>query len=210
MRQKKIHSGGFVLVEFAIALPLLVLVLYALGLVSVNIYKLGKDQLADYVLESEARYAMERITQAARTAKEIDADRGSNEIKIIYRAVKDLTDEKGTGYNHKQLPNDISPKYLLFMDRDVLETQIFGSHQPSGGNHMNLYAQRKDNEYNNPITGDNFFGDTQLISLKFSELNENVLRIELVMGSVVTGHTIKIATAVFMPGCDKKKGLQHE
>lgn len=200
MRQKKIHSGGFVLVEFAIALPLLVLVLCALGHVSINIYKLGREQLADYVLEEEARYVMERITQVARVAKEIDTDRGSNEIKIVYHAVKDLTDKKGTGYHHKNLINVEGKEYLLFMDRDVLETQIFGSHQKSGSDHMNLYAQRQDGYYDNPITGDNFFGDTQLISLKFSELNKNVLRIELVMGSVVTGHTIKIATAVFMPG----------
>ena len=200
------QNKGFVLVEFAIALPLLVLVLCALGHVSVNIYKLGKDQLADYVLESEARYVMERITQAARTAKEIDADRGSNEIKFVYRAVDDSTNI----YTINTDPNFTSETYQLNTDIDAWETQIFGSHQPSEGNHMNLYAQRQDGYYNNPITGDNFFGDTKLISLKFSELNENVLRIELVLESVVTEHKIKIATAVFMPSCEKKKGLQHE
>ena len=200
--QNKIRNGGFVLVEFAIALPLLILVLYALGHVSINIYKLGRDQLADYVLESEARYVMERITQAARGAKEITIDNINNKVKIVYHAV----DNSSSYYTIK----DESPNYNTFADIDAWETRIFCSHKPSVSNHMNLYAQRQDYEYNNPITGENFFGDTKLISLKFSELKENVLRIELVMESVVTEHKIKIATAVFMPGCEKKKGLQHE
>ena len=59
--QKKIRSGGFVFVEFAIALPLLILLLCGLGEVGTEIFKLGRDQLADYVLESEAQYFMEII-----------------------------------------------------------------------------------------------------------------------------------------------------
>lgn len=200
MRQKKIHSGGFVLVEFAIALPLLVLVLCALGHVSINIYKLGREQLADYVLEEEARYVMERITQVARVAKEIDADRGSNEIKIVYHAVKDLTDESGKGYYHKNLINAEDNEYLLFMDRDVLETRIFVSHKRAGRDYINLYTERKDNVYVNPITGENFFGDTKLNHLDFElDKDKKILHISLEMESIVTKHKIKITTAVFMP-----------
>ena len=199
--QKKIRSGGFVLVEFAIALPLLVLVLYALGLVSINIYKLGKEQLADYVLESEARYVMERITQAARVAKEIEADNDNNKIKIVYHAVKDLTDESGNGYYRKKMPNDTNPEYSLFMDRDVLETRIFVSHKREGRDYINLYTERKDNVYTNPITGENFFGDTKLNYLNFDlDKSKKILHIKLEMESIVTKHKIKIATAVFMPG----------
>ena len=185
------------LVEFAIALPLLVLVLYALGLVSVNIYKLGKDQLADYVLESEARYAMERITQAARVAKEIELEgseeHGSGKIKIVYHAVEDSSDY----YTMK----DKSPKYYLYSDRDVLETRIFVSYKKKDRKYVNLYTERKNNIYTNPITGENFFGDTTLNHLDF-DLNKTkkILHINLEMESVVTEHKIKIATAVFMPG----------
>ena len=198
MRQKKIRSGGFVLVEFAIALPLLVLVLCALGHVSINIYKLGKDQLADYVLESEARYVMERITQVARTAKEIELeDRGSNNIKIIYHAVND-----SSSY---YVIDDVTPKYYTFADIDAWETRIFVAHQKSGSDHTNLYTERQDNVYTNPITGENFFGDTKLNHLNF-DLNaeKKILHIELEMESIVTKHKIKIATAVFMPGYESE------
>ena len=198
MRQKKIRSGGFVLVEFAIALPLLILVLCALGHVSVNIYKLGKDQLADYVLEEEARYVMERITQVARTAKEIELeDRGSNNIKIIYHAVND-----SSSY---YVIDDVTPKYYTFADIDAWETRIFVAHQKSGSDHTNLYTERQDNVYTNPITGENFFGDTKLNHLNF-DLNaeKKILHIELEMESIVTKHKIKIATAVFMPGYESE------
>lgn len=184
------------LVEFAIALPLLILVLYALGLVSVNIFRLGKDQLADYVLESEARYAMERITSAVRAAKEIEFA-GSNEIKIVYHAVEDYN-------SYYTIEGDDPPKYFLFSDKDVWETRIFAAFPTNDRNYRYIYAQHRVNFINNPITGANFFGDTQVNFLRF-DLNETkkILHIELEMESRVTGHKIKIATAVFVPGLEK-------
>ena len=115
-----------------------------MGHVSINIYKLGKDQLADYVLESEARYVMERITQVARTAKEIELeDRGSNNIKIIYHAVND-----SSSY---YVIDDVTPKYYTFADIDAWETRIFVAHQKSGSDHTNLYTERQDNVYTNVV-----------------------------------------------------------
>ena len=49
----KIRSGGFALIEFAIALPLLILLTYGLATVGGKIFYLGRIQLADYVLEEE-------------------------------------------------------------------------------------------------------------------------------------------------------------
>ena len=194
----KIRSGGFVLVEFAIALPLLILLLYSLGMVSLNIFRLGRDQLADYVLETEAQYAMQRITQAARLAKEVTIYNSSFAVKFVYHSVHT------TGYN-EPMPDLANSKYILYIDRDVWETRYFFLHEKSGREgYPNLYTQRRDNvAFSSPITGENYFGDTQIISLQFSELNEKVLRIELEMESLVTKRRIKIATAVFMPGLDK-------
>ena len=182
------------LVEFAIALPLLVLVLYSLAMVSLNIFRLGKNQLADYVLETEAQYAMERITDVARRAKEVEINNYTNKFKFVYRSFE-YTDYKENS---------------LFINRDVWETRYFIPHRKNGGNYVNLYTERQENIYTNPITGENYFGDTQLISLKFSKLNENVLRIELEMASIVTRHKIKIATAVFIPGLDKPMVIRNE
>ena len=184
----RIRGGGFVLVEFAIALPLLILVLYSLAMVSLNIFRLGRDQLADYVLEEEAQYVMQRITQAARVAKEVEAYNSNHMIKFIYRSTEN---------SHYHDSNS------MFMYRDVWETRYFFRDKRSGRDYYNLYAERQGTTHNNPITGENYFGDTKLNSLQFAELKENVLHIELEMESLVTHHKIKIATAVFIPGLDE-------
>ncbi len=192
------------MVEFAIALPLLILLLYGLTTVSLNIFRLEKDQLADYVLEEEAEYVMERITKAARAAKEIEAFNASNSIKIIYHTVDDDTDRN-------DVSDQSSGNYILYTIKDVWETQYFLTYAKAGSDFQNLYAVRqKTSKPTNPITGENYFGSTKINSLQFSELKENVLHITLEMESLKTGNKIKIATAVFMPGCEKKAGLPHE
>ena len=193
----KIRSGGFVLVEFAIALPLLVLLLYSLAMVSLKIFELGKNQLANYVLEAEAQYAMERITQAARYAKEVQTYGDTSKVKFIYHSVID------TDYN-VPIPNLLNMQYRLYINRDILETRYFFASKRKGRDYPNLYAERQEEIYTSPITGDNYFGDTKVNYLHCSKLkdNEKVLRIELEMESLVTERKIKIATAVFMPGLE--------
>jgi len=180
------NSGGFVLIEFAIALPLLILLMYGLATVAAEIFKLGRFQLADYVLQDEARYVMERITQEARAAKEIEIDNASNKIKIVYHAVND---EKIYIEN-----NSVHVE-------DLWRTNFFKLNPDNG----KLYAQRQDNvPLTSPITGDNSFGKTKINSLKYFKADEKILRIVLEMESVVTKRKIKIATAVFIPGLEVK------
>ena len=183
----KIRSGGFVLVEFAIALPLLVLVLYSLAMVSLNIFRLGKNQLADYVLETEAQYAMERITDAARRAKEVKTYGDISKVKFVYHSFE------YTGYIENS----------LFINRDVWETRYFRGYKSADRNYPNLYAERQEESYTNPITGDNYFGDTKLNYLHCAlDEPKKILHVELEMESLVTKRKIKIATAVFMPGLE--------
>lgn len=173
------------LVEFAIALPLLILLGYSLALVGTKIFWLGKTQLADYVLETEAQYVMERITHQARAAKEIKVESGRNLIKFVY---------------HTAVDDPVNPVLNV---ADVQETQFFIPREEAGV-YVTLNAKRKDDGVLlNPITGGNYFGDTQINSLQFQELENNVLHIALEMQSRVTGRKIKIATAVFMSGCHK-------
>lgn len=184
MFNRRHSSGGFALVEFAIALPLLILLGYGLATVGLQIFKLGKNQLADYVLEAEAQYVIERITRQARAAKEVVADNSKHKIKFVYHTVRD---------------DPVNPIQNV---ADVWETQYFIPYK-TGDIYATLNAKRQDDgSLSNPITGGNSFGDTKINSLQFAELNKNVLHIALEMESLVTGHKIKIRTAVFMPGCE--------
>lgn len=186
------NGGGFVVAEFAIALPLLILLMYGLATVSVKIFSLGKGQLADYVLEAEAQYVMEQITHVARTAREVEISPGGGYIKFVYHVVKD----KGANIIEATSVNG----HYLFINNDVLETQYFMLYAKSGRTARNLYAKRQDDgTYFNPITGENYFGDTQINSLRY-DLNaaKKLLHISLEMESLVTARKIKLDTAVYM------------
>ena len=193
---KKVRSGGFVLVEFAIALPLLVIILYSLAMVSLNIFRLSRNQLANYVLEAEAQYAMERITDVARRAKEVKTYGDISKVKFVYHSVAD------TDYN-EPIPDLLHVKYRLYISRDVWETRYFRGYKKAGRDYPNLYAERQEESYTNPITGENYFGDTKLNYLHCTlDKPKKILHIELEMESLVTERKIKIATAVFMPGLE--------
>lgn len=182
------RDGGFVLVEFAIALPLLILLSWGLLTVSLEIFQLGKSQLADYVLESEAQYVMERITHQARTAKTVNIENvytDIDQIEFVYHTVNDHPTDK------------------IRNVADVWETQIF---IPNMKERVCVNINAKRQEYgslSNPITGGNNFGDTKVNILKY-DLNtaRKILHVTLEMESLVTSHTIKINTAVFIPGLE--------
>ena len=183
------------LVEFAIALPLLILLGWGLATVSAKTFELGNDQLDDYVLESEAQYVIERITHQARAAREVKVESGRNLIRFIY---------------HTAVEDPINPVLNV---ADVRETQFFIPRKnTTTGIYEALNAKRKDDGHLlNPITGGNYFGNTKINSLQFRELENNVLHIALEMESLATGRKIKINTAVFMSGCKEKVGLMpHE
>lgn len=184
------------LVEFAIALPLLVITLYALAMVSLNIFELARDQLSDYVLETEARYAMERITNTARLAREVETFGDISKVKFVYHSVEN------TGYS-EMMPDSLNPLYRLYISRDIWETRYFRGYKRAGRNYPNLYAERQENTYSNPITGENYFGDTKLNFLHCAlDEPKKILHVELELESIATEHKIKIATAVFMPGLE--------
>lgn len=179
-------------VEFAIALPLLILLLCGLSYVGTQVFKLGRDQLADYVLEEEAHYVMEQITHQARAAYKIEGHNDKNAVHVYYNSVA------GQSVN---------------IVADVRERQFYLSYdrKTAGGRIRTLYAKRdNDNIYLNPITGANSFGETRIVSLKCHKLKENVLHITLEMESLVTGKKIKLNTAVFMPACTEMPGVPHE
>ncbi|MBQ6758864.1 MAG: hypothetical protein IJP42_07275 [Selenomonadaceae bacterium] len=185
------NGGGFVVAEFAIALPLLILLMYGLATVSVKSFSLGRDQLADYVLEAEAQSVMEQIRQVACTAREVEISPGGGWVKFVYHVVKDKPKIEVTSLNG----------HYVFINNDVLETQYFILHTTKERTTPNLYAKRQlDGTYLNPITGDNYFGDTQINFLHY-KLDEakKLLHISLEMESRVKKRKIKLDTAVYMP-----------
>lgn len=202
----KNNGGGFVVAEFAIALPLLIFLVYGLANVTVKIFELGKSQLADYVLETEAQYVMERITHIARVAKEVEIKYNSTQIKFVYHTT---ADKRANMYEAVMISDEVNGKHYVVLSNDVLETQYFILYTRNGRTAPNLYATRKSLEENhyptNPITGDNYFGDTKVNYLR-CDLDEQkkLLHISLELESLATGKKIKLNTAVFMSSYEPK------
>ncbi len=186
----KSNQRGFVLMEFAIALPLLILLLYALGSVNLKIWDIAKKQVADYVLETEAQEIIDRISNDARAAHSVEVKKASglgDFQTVIFVCHTNSVKKNDSGF------------YDTFCQRiytvDSAEGKAF-----------HIYFKRQMGEaHNNPLSGDNFYGDTVVRTLKFSKPAEKVLHVTLELESLVTGQSVKFNTAVYMPACEEFK-----
>lgn len=174
----KKDERGFVFIEFVIALPLLILLLYALGTLTFQTAKIAREQVADYVLETEAQYVIDRITQEARAAYDVEITHKFTNLEqiILYFNANTLKSPVGDAYGRRR----------------------YTPYSPQGG-YFCVYAQRTTgNEITSPITGQNDYGKTFVSKMKF-KIKNKVLYITLEMQSLVTKQKVKFDTAVYMP-----------
>ena len=173
------NQRGFVLVEFIIALPILILLLYSLGNLTLQIAKIAREQVADYVLETEAQEVIDRITHDARAAKSVEIKKFYDFDEVIFIC-------------HTNNP-----------DKDNFYDVLYPRRYRALGS---IYFNRQDDTTpNNPITGKNSFGNTVVTDLNFSRdfLPQKVLHITLEMQSDVTKRKVKFSTAIYMPACEE-------
>lgn len=179
------NERGFVLAEFAIALPLLILLLYSLGMVTVAGLKIAREQVADYALETEAQYVIDRITSDARTARYVEVRRVAKDIEEIFFIY------------HGNKVKSKDPRFY-----DFIEQRRYTVSSPNG--RYCVYAERmKNGPTVNPISGDNFFGQTFVRELKFTETSKNVLHIKFKLQSIATKQAVEFNTSVYMPSCEE-------
>ena len=195
MFRKKLNSGGFVFAEFAIALPLLILLFYGLMTVGLKIFYLGKIQLADYVLEEEVHDVLSRLIYDARAAKTVVARNGAHDLTFVYRTINEIqTKVPGTTNTYGTAHGDV------IADKEENRVYLVAGEFGQAGSKMNY--KRQIEVATNPITGDNYFGETRITEFKFDKPADKVLRVTLEMQSEISKHKIKISTAVYMPGCE--------
>ncbi|MBQ6132330.1 MAG: hypothetical protein IJL12_08345 [Selenomonadaceae bacterium] len=189
MLQIKKRSGGFVFAEFAIALPLLILLMYGLAAVGMKIFYLGKIQLADYVLEEEVHDVLSRLIYDARAAKTVNIDKNLNTMEFTYHTTTTiLTKFKGSSVTGTAVGDVIA-------DKEETRMYIFANSK--------MYYKRDYENFVNPITGDNYFGLTEVTEFKPEfDKERKILHVTLEMESEISLHKIKISTAVYIPGCE--------
>ena len=186
-----IRSGGFVYLELAIALPLLVLLMYGLANVSIKIFYLGKTQLADYVLEEEAHDVLSRLIYDARAAQKVEFYDNPRRVKFTYHNF-------ATKYRYSS-----GGMYSAVVYTE--ETRLYrvgGKGSVGVGDKGSKIYYQHENAETSPMTGENYFGETRVTKFNFSQPENNVLRVTLELQSEETTHKIKINTAVYMPACE--------
>lgn len=179
----KLDEQGFVLAEFAIALPLLILLLYALGTVTLSGLKIAREQVADYTLETEAQYIIDRITEDARAAQSVQIKKANGFDEIIFYC---HGIEKASGYV-----------------KDVLDPRIYRVDR--AGNGFHVYFKHSDDDYHtSPLTGDSSYGNNFITEFEIDreKLEQKILHLTLEMKSFVTDKKVKFTTSVFMPVCE--------
>lgn len=182
----KIDEKGFVLIEFVIALPLIIFLLYGFTQTLLKGVEMSKFHAADYELEVEAQEVLTRIVEEVRTASQVKRqDRFGNmeidTLSIQYHVLQ---------YDAKRII-------------DVIDRRVYVSNDS-----YKLNAKRQlDGTYLNPITGGSSFGDTVIKRLRYSRPADKVLHITLEMESLTTHKRIKLSTAVYMPACERMDGF---
>ena len=204
MLNKKFRSGGFVFAELAIAVPLLLLLGLGMASISTKIFELGKVQLADYVMEEEAHDVLSRLIYDARAAKKVEAVENSPTLKFTYRTINEIQ-PPGGGINPGDVIADKEEKRVYY--RAKPEEDYGDETKP-----YKIYYQRETTK-SGPITGENYFGLTNVREFKFkADKEKKILYVTLEMEhaddshkakSEDNSHRIKISTAVYMPSCEK-------
>ena len=186
MFELKKNERGFVLIEFVIALPLIILLLYGFSQTTLKAYDSEKNHAADYELEVEAQEVLTRIVEEARTASYVKRKKrfGNMDIDTLLMEYHAIKNDDG--------------KIV-----DVIDHRVYVV-----SDNYKLNAKRQnDGVYLNPITGGSSFGDTVIRKLKYSKPADKVLYITLEMESLTTGQHINLSTAVYMPACKNMVGF---
>ena len=190
----KLNQRGFILAEFIIALPLLILLLYALRTLTLNSWKIAREQVADYVLETEAQEVIDRITQDARAAYsvEIKTATGLNtNLENIFFMCDSIAAPR---------PGEVVENY-----KRILEPRMYAVHSAPSGLYHVYFKHKDDNNFSNPIIGENSYGNTFVTQMKFSRefLSKKILHITFEMQSANRKQKVKFTTAVYMPACEE-------
>lgn len=198
------NKKGFVMAEFAITLPLLILLIVAMlnllfilkGTQDKN--KFSENQATDYIMASEANEIIRRITRDARSAVEVELLK-SNERQDIIFTFHANTYDKNNDYG---IVDTLDTRRYILYAKDSAE-KIY-----------RVYVHR---QYvltpTSPITGNDgnvrndIPGDTSVDELKFTIRNENILHISLKIRNVRTDRIFSVNTSVYMPACEKIKGF---
>ena len=169
---KKSSERGFVTLELAIGLPLIIVMLGLFSNLFINNWQKCKFIVADFILQQDMESALARIVEDARIAYDI---KPSNSGELIFKHHTMLS--KAKVENTKETKQG-KPWYKL------KEGKIYRNGESS------------------PITGNDSIAKTYVSKFIFKQIPDHskLLYIRLEAKSLVSNHKLVLATEVFMKG----------
>ncbi len=170
---------GFILAEFAIGLPLLMLGLWAMGHLLSSTWTTCRHLIADFTLQMEVRDAMSRIVEDMRAARSLEWD-GVLSIDVYYDRGGEII-ESAVGSNTARRP--------IFYYRSTNDEGRFC-----------IYRQRQKNEKSMPITGSDLLSDVEVKKFLPEPIDDRLWRVTIEAESHISEHKFKLMTMVYAEG----------
>lgn len=198
---KKIRKqSGFVFLELAIGLPLIIMLVWTLSGLFVGTWKNCRDMIADFTLQMEVNDAMIRIVDDMRTASRIDKPRAdqivihSNVFETSSGKIQETDTVKNTINEDAADPDDTT---FLSARRPIVYWCVA---RASDSTKRYIYRQRRTGAKSNPITGGDILSDVHITKFDVVEEEENLWSITIEGISNVSGHSYELKTKVFLEG----------
>ena len=180
---------GFIFLELAIGLPLMLMMLWAMAHLFANTWKECRNLIADFTMQLEINNAMQRIVSDLKAASSAKLNGGRLEINSwLYQesANPKIFESKRNAGNEEKRP------IYYFHSRTTDATKDY----------VAIYRQRQDDAKDHPITGEDLLSDVSIRTFKHVEDNdrEGLWDLEITATSRVSGHKFELRTKVYVRG----------
>ena len=174
------NESGFVFLELAVGLPLIIMLLWSMNNLFHNAWNKCNMMIVDFILQQEMHSVMMRIVDTSKIAYDFQITDNGQSLMLNYYEVKE---DKHLKYLNGEGTNNPSDKRRYFKD---------------GGK---IYTGRTESTGNaNPLTGDSSFGRTSVKSFKCTALSNNLIHIRLDAQSLVSKNNIVLTTVIYIKG----------
>ncbi len=171
MIKRKNNECGFVFLELAVGLPLIIMLLWTMNSMFANTWQKCKFAMADFVLQQEMELVMARMVEMAKIAYKVDIKNNGSSITFYYY---EFTDFNGPQSN----------TYIYFQRGILLHRGVTsGLSNPITG--LDMYSSTAVNKFY-----------CRLLAPE----HPNLLHITLDAKSLVSQHNFTLTTEVFMRG----------
>ena len=191
------NERGFVLIEFIIGLPLILILLWSLNNLFINTWQKYQYSVADFILRQEMESVMQRMVEDVKRAHYVDMIQDN--LYLRYHKLNKSDDFAFFNANNPEL-KVIKYDSTLSDSERMEKVRSITSSATEGADYIRNMQEIYYKSTNNPITGESILSKTQVTKFKTELVKDKLLKITLEAKSAVSGHSITLRTKVYIRG----------